>query len=98
MLFQALKLIHYTAEARRWKLLSRFLVLLTPASARLKAEAHYKMTAQKVQQRLEMHTDRSDFMDAMTRHAGEKVSHTLPALVTGGYIPNLTFSFLGRTA
>lgn len=80
MLFQALKMVHYNAEARRWKLLSSFLVLLTPASARRKAEEHYNMTAQKVQQRLEMHTDRSDFMDAMTRHKGEKVRHILPAL------------------
>lgn len=84
MLFQALKIIHYTAEARRWKLLSSFLVLLTPASARRKAEAHYNMTAQKVKQRLEMHTDRPDFMEAMTRHEGEKVRPILPAMVTGG--------------
>lgn len=83
MLFQALKIVHYTTEARRWKLLSSFLMLLTPASARRKAEEHYNMTAQKVKQRLEMHTDRSDFMDAMTRHAGEKVRHILPALATG---------------
>lgn len=84
MLFQALKIIHYTSEARRWKFLSSFLLLLTPASARRKAEAHYNMTAQKVKQRLEMHTDRSDFMDAMTRHEGEKVRHILPAPMTRG--------------
>lgn len=93
MLFQALKIIHYTAEARRWKLLSSFLMLLTPASARRKAEEHYNITAQKVKQRLEMHTDRSDFMDAMTRHQGEKVSHILPAPVTRLEVSNLTFHF-----
>ncbi|KAL0938610.1 trichothecene c-15 hydroxylase [Colletotrichum truncatum] len=70
ILFDGIKEGTFKSNIRRYPIVEKLLMKFVPAELKNKRDQHVQLTREKVAKRVSMQTERSDFMDSMTKKKG----------------------------